>query len=158
MRLTSDIDANQIKRIFDVLREETVIFEGMSAEEVASLQTVFKVLSFRRNDFVCKKGDEVDFFGILIHGTVFASVEHNRFRTLQIGDMFGYMEISELSPGTRHKFDVIAESDGMIAVLPFGEIKTESRKNPIACYRILELAAKKALEVFHYNVFGHEYN
>ncbi len=107
---------------------------------------------------MCKKGDEVDFFGILIHGTVFASVEHNRFRTLQIGEMFGYMEISEMSPSIRHKFDVIAETDGMIACLPFGEIKVESRKNPMACYRILELAAKKALEVFHYNVFGHEYN
>jgi hypothetical protein len=68
------------------------------------------------------------------------------------------MEISELSPTVRHKFDVIAESDGMIACLPFGEIKVESRKNPQACYKILELAAKKALEVFHYNVFGHEYN
>lgn len=38
MRLTSDVDANQIKRIFDVLREETTLFEGQSAEEVASVQ------------------------------------------------------------------------------------------------------------------------
>jgi CRP-like cAMP-binding protein len=72
--------------------------------------------------------------------------------------MFGFMEVSELSTSVRHKFDVIAESDGMLAVLPFGEIKVESRKNPQACYRILEMAAKKALEVFHYNVFGHPYN
>ena len=119
-----------------MIREETNIFEGFSAEDVASLQNVFKVLTFRRNDFICKKGDDVDFFGILIHGIVFASIEHNRFRTLQIGDMFGYMEISELSPSTRHKFDVIAETDGMLACLPFGEIKFESRKSPQACYKI----------------------
>jgi hypothetical protein len=87
----------------------------------------------------------VDFFGILIHGIAFASVEHNRFRTLQIGEMFGYMNISELSNTSRFKFDVIAESDGLIAVLPYGEIKSESRRNPLACYRILELASKKAL-------------
>jgi len=72
--------------------------------------------------------------------------------------MFGYMNISELSTVTRYKFDVIAESDGLVAVLPYGEIKSESRRNPMACYRILELAAKKALEVFHYNIFGHEFN
>lgn len=102
----------------------------MNAEQVASIQSVFKILTFRRNDFLCKKGDEVDFFGVLLHGTVFASVEHNRFRTLQIGEMFGFMELSELSNTTRHKFDVIAETDGMIACLPFGEIKTESRKSP----------------------------
>jgi hypothetical protein len=35
MRLTSDVDAGQIKRIFDVLREETMLFEGLNAEEVA---------------------------------------------------------------------------------------------------------------------------
>jgi signal-transduction protein with cAMP-binding, CBS, and nucleotidyltransferase domain len=68
MRLTSDVDANQIKRIFDVLREETMLFEGLNAEEVAQLQTVFKILTFRRNEFICTKGDEVDFFGILLHG------------------------------------------------------------------------------------------
>lgn len=37
MKLISDIDAGQVKRIFDVLRDETLIFEGMSQDEVASL-------------------------------------------------------------------------------------------------------------------------
>lgn len=72
--------------------------------------------------------------------------------------MIGFMSVSELSASTRHKYDVIAETDGIMAVLPFGEIKSESRRNPAACYRVLELATKKALEVFHYNVFGHEMN
>jgi hypothetical protein len=38
MRLTSDIDANQIRKILEVLREETKIFEGMSLDEVVDLQ------------------------------------------------------------------------------------------------------------------------
>jgi hypothetical protein len=46
----------------------------------------------------------------------------------------------------------------LIAILPYAEIKGESRKNPHACFKVLELAAKKSLEVFHYNIFGHEYN
>ena len=144
--------------MFDVLRDETTLFEGLSHEEVAQLQHVFKVLTFRRNDFITKKGDEVDYFGIILHGTAFASVDHQRFRTLQIGDMIGFMAVSELTAVMKHKYDVIAESDGIIALIPFGEIKSESRKNPIACYRALELASKRALEVFHYNVFGHELN
>ena len=68
------------------------------------------------------------------------------------------MNLSELSATTKHKFDVIAQTDGLIAILPYGEIKGESRKNPHACFKVLELAAKKSLEVFHYNIFGHEYN
>ena len=72
--------------------------------------------------------------------------------------MLGFMSVSELSASTKHKYDVIAETDGIIALLAYGEIKSESRKNPIACYKVLELATKKSLEVFHYNVFGHELN
>jgi len=68
------------------------------------------------------------------------------------------MNLSELSTSTKHKFDVIAQTDGLMAILPYGEIKAESRRNPYACFKVLELAAKKSLEVFHYNIFGHEYN
>jgi hypothetical protein len=72
--------------------------------------------------------------------------------------MIGFMSVSELTSSHKHKYDVIAETDGILAVLPFGEIKSESRRNPAACYRALELASKKALEVFHFNVFGHDLN
>ena len=44
MRLGNDLDANQIKKIFEVLREETFIFKGLSLEDVVLLQSVFKVL------------------------------------------------------------------------------------------------------------------
>ena len=48
MRLINDVDTAQIKKIFEVLREETKIFEGYSNEDVQSLQNVMKVLSFKR--------------------------------------------------------------------------------------------------------------
>ena len=72
--------------------------------------------------------------------------------------MFGYMNLSELSTVTKNKFDIIANTDGLLAVLPYSEIKSEIRKNPHALYKILEIAAKKSLQTFHYNIFGHEYN
>jgi hypothetical protein len=34
MKLLSDIDAAQVKRIFEILRDETLIFSGMTQEEV----------------------------------------------------------------------------------------------------------------------------
>lgn len=48
MRLINDVDANQTKRIFEVLREETQIFKGWSLEEVLSLPTVLKVLNYKK--------------------------------------------------------------------------------------------------------------
>ena len=48
--------------------------------------------------------------------------------------MIGFMCLSEFngskSESGKHKYDIIAETDGIIALLPFGEIKSESRKNP----------------------------
>ena len=48
MRLVTDIDANQAKRIFDILYQETDIFLGYSTLQVEAMATVFKFLSFRK--------------------------------------------------------------------------------------------------------------
>lgn len=44
--------------------------------------------------------------------------------------MIGFMNVSEMTSQVSNKYDIIAETDGIIAILPFGEIKNESRKNP----------------------------
>lgn len=37
--------------------------------------------------------------------------------------MIGFMSVSELTMKDKHKYDIIAETDGLLAVLAFGEIK-----------------------------------
>lgn len=37
MKLINDVDLAQAKRVFEVLREETSLFEGMTTDEVAAL-------------------------------------------------------------------------------------------------------------------------
>lgn len=83
-----------------------------------------------RNDYICRKNEETDFLGLILHGQVFISLDHAKLKTLNIGDMTGFMNVSELTTEVKNKYDIIAETDGIIAVLPFGEIKSESRKNP----------------------------
>lgn len=48
MRLTTDIDANQAKRIFSILYDDTDIFSGLSAQDVEAMSLIFKFLSFRK--------------------------------------------------------------------------------------------------------------
>lgn len=50
MKLVADIDTNQQKRIFEVLREEssTNMFEGFSNSDLDLVQSLFKVLSFKK--------------------------------------------------------------------------------------------------------------
>ena len=40
------------------------------------------------------------------------------------------MNVSEMTTQDKNKYDIIADTDGIIAILPFGEIKSESRKYP----------------------------
>jgi len=91
-------------------------------------------LNLNRGEFICKQGEDIDFFGIIVHGQTFVCMEHQKIKTLEIGEMIGFMCLSELAgtkpEGGKHKYDIIAETDGIIALLPFGEIKSESRKNP----------------------------
>lgn len=48
--------------------------------------------------------------------------------------------------------------DGLIAVLPFGEIKAEIRRAPEAVFLAYKVAAKYAMETFIYNLHGKEHN
>ena len=48
MRLVTDIDANQTKRIFEVLAEDSDLFVDYTAQEVEQIASVFKLLTFRK--------------------------------------------------------------------------------------------------------------
>jgi hypothetical protein len=87
------------------------------------------------------KGEALDYFGLLLYGTLrigeaakLTAAEQKQGKTihfLTIGDMIGHQNLAEQSGdlmGETWKFDVLAETDGSIAVLPFGEIKTEIRR------------------------------
>mmetsp|Transcript_13599 Transcript_13599/g.13336 ORF Transcript_13599/g.13336 Transcript_13599/m.13336 type:complete len:171 (+) Transcript_13599:180-692(+) len=101
----------------------------------------------------------MDFFGIIAHGKAFVCLEYTmKIKDLGIGDMIGFMNLSELTTQEKCKYDIIAETDGFILTLSYGEIKNEVRKFPQATYNILNIAARKSLEVLHYNIFGQELN
>ena len=52
----------------------------------------------------------------------------------------------------------MAENDGFIAVLPFPEMRILFRKFPKECFRISEIAARKALDTLSKNVSGETVN
>ena len=131
MRLAADIDASQAKRIFEILYEDSDLFAGFSVAEVDSISQVFKFLSFRKGEEICKKDDYIDFFGIICHGSAFITFEYANMKTLGIGSMIGQMNTADFTTRERHLATIVAENDGVIATLPFGELKTEVRKSPL---------------------------
>lgn len=51
-----------------------------------------------------------------------------------LGDMTGHMFISDLNLTETHCTSLVAASDGMLAVMPLGELKVESRRQPEATF------------------------
>ena len=57
--------------------------------------------------------------------------------------MFGHQNLSEQcvsvynEENSKWQFDLVADTKGYMAILPFGEVKMELRKNPKAMYNIL---------------------
>lgn len=54
--------------------------------------------------------------------------------------------------------DVVGDQKGILAVLPYSEVKAESRKYPKAVCKLHEMAARRAYETTYFNIMGAEYN
>ena len=83
-----------------------------------------------RGDEICKRDDYIDFYGIICHGSAFIQFDYANLKTLQIGSMIGQMNAAEFSTREKHLATIVAATDGLIAVIPFGELKMEVRKSP----------------------------
>ena len=52
-------------------------------------------------------------------------------KELGIGSMIGHMNFADLSTKEKYEVTVTAKTDGLIALIPFGEEKIEMRRNAI---------------------------
>jgi len=77
-------------------------------------------------------------------------------KTLGIGSMIGQMNAADFTTRERHLATIVAAVDGIIAVLPFGELKMEVRKSPLEIFKIMQIAARSAMKTLYFNVHGVE--
>jgi len=142
-RLASDVDGAQIKRIFDVMRADCPAFKGYSHKDIDDMLLVLKVMQFQNGDCLVQKGEPVDMFAIVIQGRLRVGKkgqyedeggrQPRKPITLGFGDMLGHQNLAEVDGEFMSKkwdYDIYAESTGLVALLPFGEYKMETRRNP----------------------------
>ena len=111
-----------------------------------------------RGDQIVKKGENVEFFGIIVHGTCFISHEYRPMKDLEIGTMIGQMFTAEFTQIKQHLYNIEAKTDGIIALIPLANMSVEMRKNPKEIYKIIQLATLNAMETFSFNINGCEHN
>ena len=112
-------------------------------------------------------GEDVDMFGIVLFGSLRVGdklelkpeekARGEKIHYLKIGDMFGHQNLAEQNGvfgEDKWRFGLTGETDGVMAILPYGEVKQEIRRAPKAIYKVLEIAANQALETNYYNIVG----
>ena len=82
--------------------------------------------------------------------------------------MIGYMKFSgmyekqeeqvEESDSEKHRFDIIGDDDGFIAIIPFPELKKLYRRAPKEMCIISQVACNHALDTISLNISGDLYN
>jgi len=88
------------------------------------------VVFYLRGDDIAKKDDWIDFFGIIVYGSAFITFNYDNMKTLGVGSMIGQMNAADFTAREKHLATITAATDGIIAVIAFGELKMEVRKAP----------------------------
>ena len=143
------------------------MLKGYSPKEIEDMLSVLKIISFKKGECICEKNSPMDQLLWVVYGrmrigknaqlTKLQEQKGERIIYLQIGDMLGYQNLAEQNGPFMEqnwKYDIYADSDGYVAVLPFGEIKTEIRRSASALQKVYEIAANYAYETTHYNLTG----
>ena len=116
-------------------------------------------------------GEPIDIFIIVLSGqlrigkqSVLTTKQQNeglKIIYLNTADMVGFQNLCEMSGAfqdEKWKFDVFAETETLMGILPYGEIKTEIRRQPQGMLKLLQLASLKAYETTYFNITGMNLN
>lgn len=91
-------------------------------------------------DYLARRGQQVDYFGIIVSGEAEVAFENPKIDNIKLGkgDTIGHMLASEwISGPVVHKYNIKATTHGTMIVIPLAEIKGDLRKFPeaVSIYR-----------------------
>jgi hypothetical protein len=153
-RPANELDPAYKRRLFQLLRTDTSIFKGWAKDEVNALADIAVMLKMFPNDRLVRRGERVEWLGIVMSGNALVTVDFMKLGRLTVGDMIGYMGTLKLDGNETHKFDVIATTDGYLAVIFAEDIGNLSRKAPRMATKFFESVVFKTLNVINFQYYS----
>jgi acetate kinase len=131
------------------LQKQVALFQDFSAERLQQLVDGARVVSFEANQAVAHRGEEATHFGVVLSGTVAASVLGDGGRRqplgqLKAGDTFGELA---LMTGDAVLADFIAESRCEVLLIPVSLFQSVIVAEPGAVQRISRTIAERMKSV-----------
>ncbi|CAG9315660.1 unnamed protein product [Blepharisma stoltei] len=156
-RPTNELDQIQTRKLFQLIKQETQVFRGWSKEELNTLSDLGTTLKFFANNQIVRRGEIVEWFGIVLSGGGVVSSDFLKLGVVGVGDLIGYMGVLELKDNARHRFDIIANDDGYISVFYLEDIKAMHRKQTKIVFKFYEMLAYRVLDVMYYQYTSEQF-
>ena len=127
------------------LKERVGIFKDFSADRIQQLVEGSRARSFEANEAIAHQGAEASHFGVILSGTVAASVQTNGNRQslgqLKAADTFGE---AALMAGNPLLADFIAESPSEVLLIPVSLFQSVIVSEPDAVRHISRTIADRS--------------
>ena len=69
VKLTSDVEVTQIKRMFDVLATDSLALRATcNAADIEEILKVLKVCEFKKGDCICRRNEPIDLVAFICYG------------------------------------------------------------------------------------------
>jgi len=155
-KLQSDVDPKRSYEVFEILRNDTTLFNSWTKFDIQKLCENIKIISFGRNATIVQKNEPMEYFGIVVGGKLLIKQDSRVIGHLGAGDVLGYMAYMDFNGAKVSPFDIVADLEGYLAVFRFDEFKMLSKKEPQLSYKITEMLGKKALNTVSLQYTGED--
>ncbi|KRX06965.1 Cyclic nucleotide-binding protein [Pseudocohnilembus persalinus] len=150
LKLNNDIDLQGGIKSLEILKQNTNIFQNWNKKEIAKLSDYMRFFTYSKSTQLAIKGEQVDYFGLLINGRALIQVDNKVYGYLGMGDMIGYMGMIKMPGASEHHFDIVGEKDGIMAAIRVEDLKILNKKEPIIGFKLIELMNRKAYDIVLY--------
>lgn len=120
------------------------LFRGFHTEEVQIISHHISLQRFFQGQILMQKGQPGTYLGILLKGSVNAIDNHKVLTTRQAGELVGEMSLVRSEPRSA---DVVAVSDGEIAILTFDEIESLKRTHANIAIKLLRMLTESVVQI-----------
>ena len=79
---------------------------------------------------LAKRGEKVDYLGIVLSGKLLVKHYDQVYGFMGMGDMIGYMAWIGLKGTEEHKFNILGEKEGYVAILPYEALNLMNKRDP----------------------------
>jgi len=118
------------KKAFEILWSGFPVYRHFTLAQLYEICEHFKIVSFNPGMEIVHKDEEIEWFGIILSGNIAAKSKEITFEIIQPGDMIGAMGICGYQNNLQHKFTLIGQKDGFLAVITINELQILAKANP----------------------------